>query len=236
MGFHRGGRTITDSLCFYFDALNKKSYSGSGIIFKDLFSKAEGVTILGPTQTIGLVNNHLLFNCDGVSRSCYISFPITEITLPTGSTGSWAWSQYFIDSGDISHQNFGNSTANGGFCFRTGWGLDGPRWGIGGVWYNIYELSIPSRYKQNQWQHYTVTFNGNVANGLKTYLNGILVDERTPTVSIIGSTPKDLWVGADPYSGGNWNGYQDTVQIWLNELTNNQVLQNYNATKSRFGL
>lgn len=233
MSFARGPIIPINGLVFYFDALNKKCYTG-GSEFKDLITKTNGNAIIGPTQSLAIENKHLRFISDEISRSCYISYIANDLNLPKGNLATWSWSHYFIDSGSISHQNFGNGTTNSGFVFRTGWGTDGPRWHIGGESYLLYGDSPPSRYQNTVWQHYTVTFNGLIENGLKTYLDGVLVDERTPIISSIGEGSNNLYVGADPWSGGNWNGYQDMIQIWDRPLTQQETLQNFNATKSRF--
>jgi hypothetical protein len=153
------------------------------------------------------------------------------------------WFQKWEDQGNIDHPNFGKETTGtwsggNGFVFGTGWGTDGPRWGIGGTAYNVYE-NTTTDYVQNIWQCWTVTYNGgsgNNPNGLKTYLNGNLIDSRTAVAATIGSNTNDLLIGATNVRGGNWGGYMDNVIMWTSELTANTVQQNFEALRGRYGI
>lgn len=239
MGIHYNTKP-PEGMCFCFDALNPKCYSGSGTTFKDLISQTNGTATVTSPATLGIVNSHLRFVPGATTRTAYVTFPNSSITVPTGWTGTWSWAQYFQDQGGIDHPNIGKEAGSiwdgiNGFVFGTGWGLDGPRWGIGGTAYTVY-TSSPIDYVENAWQIWTVTYNGGVANGLKTYTNGVLNYQQTPTATAIGSNANDLLIGATNSRGGNWGGYMDIVQMWDRELTAAEVAQNFNAIRGRFGL
>ena len=157
------------------------------------------------------------------------------------------WAQYFEDAGNIDHPNFGKETGNGwngvnGFVFGTGYGTDGPRWGVAGTAHTVYAslTSTTGDYRGNVWQIYCVTYERNSPTGLKTYLhdsNGQRkVDERTTSDVAIGSNSNALHIGATNSRGGNWNGLMDFVLMYNTALTQEQVFQNFDAYKSRFGL
>lgn len=227
-------------MCFCFDGLNKKCYSGSGLVFKDLISGASATAVVGGSQSIGIVDGHLRFSSLAVNRAAYIPFASANINVPNGWHGSWSWFQYYQDSGEIDHPNFGKETGAGwdgvgGFVFGNGWSVDGPRWGIGGVAYGVY-TATPTDYVANIWQCWTVTYNGAATNGLKTYLNGVLIDQRTPAAVPIGVSTAPLFIGATNNRGGNWNGNMDLVQMWRRELSAKEVRDNFNVYRGRFGL
>lgn len=231
-------------MCFCFDGLNPRCYSGSGTTFKELVSQATATASVSSPGTLGIVNNHLRFtNPTPGTRVAYIPFASADITVPTGQQGSWSWFQYFEDQGNVDHPNIGKETTGtwsgtNGFVFGTGWGTDGPRWGIGGTQYTLY-TSTPTDYVPNIWQCWTVTYNGgsgNNANGLKTYLNGELLNQTTAVAATIGSNSNDLHVGATNSRSGNWGGYMDIVQMWDRELTAEEVYYNFTAFRGRFGL
>ena len=73
------------------------------------------------------------------------------------------------------------------------------------------------------------------AGNVKLYKNGNLVKTGTLT----GSVPTNInWrIGADVNGGGEaFNGYIYNVKVYNNVLTASEILQNFNATKSRFSL
>jgi len=245
------------SICFNFDALNPKCYPGSGTSFTEMVSGETGTVNTANGGSISIDNtlgsNHLKFaNPNAAARTAYISFPVDIISnsggvfVPFGSHATWNWWHYFQDAGSVDHPNFGWETGNSwdgdeGFVFGTGYGTDGPRWGIDDSSYTVFNETGANTgdYRTNEWQNYCVTFNGNVSSGVKTYLNGELVDERG-----VGSTNKvipatntnNLFIGATNNRGGNWNGYMDIVQMYESTLSAEEVRQLYNAYKGRFGL
>jgi hypothetical protein len=244
-------------LVFNFDALSPKCYSGSGTSFTEMISGATGTATTSNSGTVGLDStlgsSHLKFaNPNAAARTAYISFPVnitsantSGVNVPQGPNASWNWWHYFQDAGSVDHPNFGWETGSSwdgdaGFVFGTGYGTDGPRWGIDDGAYTVYNEtgSTTGDYRTNEWQNYCVTFDGNVSNGVKTYLNGELVDERNVAASTNKSIPatntNNLFLGATNSRGGNWNGYMDVVQMYETTLSASQVKALYNAFKGRF--
>lgn len=240
MSLGHGASIVRDGLVFYFDALNPKCYSGSGTEFRDLITKTVGNSSIISPATLSINDGHLLFTNPNVStRVACISFPtVNGITPPTGSIASWSFWSYFIDQGSVDHPNIGWETSNGwdgqnGFVFGTGWNIDGPRWGIGGTAYAVYTTANPD-YQNSIWQNWTITFDGNSTNGLKTYLNSVLIDERTPTTTTINGNTNNLIIGATNSRGGNWGGYMDQVLMWNKKLSLSEVKQNFEALRGRY--
>ena len=248
---------LHSSICFSFDALNTKCYPGTGTTFTEMISGQTGTVQTASSGTVGLDNtlgeNHLKFtNPTPTTRVGYISFPVSitsnsgGVSVPQGSNATWNWWHYFQAAGSVDHPNFGWETGNGwdgdeGFVFGTGHGTDGPRWGIADAAYAVYATtgSTTGDYRTNEWQNYCVTFDGNASNGVKTYLNGSLVDERnvgTSNKSIPATNTNNLFIGATNSRGGNWNGYMDIVQMYEATLTASDVKALHNAYKGRFGL
>ena len=90
--------------------------------------------------------------------------------------------------------------------------------------------SVPN----NQWSHLVGTYNGSI---MRAYLNGIeiysvaqtgTIPDATYVVGTYGLTLTDVT--------HNFHGRISNVKIYNVGLTANEVLQNYNATKGRFGL
>lgn len=238
--------SVPKNLVFCFDALNPKCYSGTGTSFTELVSgttaTAVATTSLGMDSSLG--SPHLKFTPGETTRTAYIPFPVdvygnNGVVVPTGTNGTWSWWQYFQDQGNIDHPNIGWETSNAwdgqnGFVFGTGYGTDGPRWGIGGTAYTVYSTANPD-YQPNIWQNWTVTYDGNISNGLKTYLNGSLIDERSAGNTIIsGDNSNNLHIGSTNARGGNWGGYMDLIHMWSTTLSAGEVSKHYEMFKGRF--
>jgi len=244
MALAHSPRIVTDGLVFAWDGMNPKCWDGSSSTHYDLIGGGSG-TKTG-ANTLQRTNNHVSFSGTG-TRVCYISFPSSNVVVPTGNTGTWMWAHYFSDAGSQDHPNIGKETGSDwtgadGFVFGTGWATDGPRWGIGGQASAIYQTTSNSGgdYRTNAWQIYAVTYSRNNTNGLKTYLhdsnNSGLVDQRSTTDVAIGSNTNALHIGSTNARGGNWNGYMDFAFMWNAELSSTQIQQNFQALRGRFGL
>ena len=238
-----GANVVRDGLVFAWDGMNAKSWDGSSSTHYDLVGRGSGTK--NGANSLTRTNGHVLFNGGG-TRVCTVDFPDANITVPTGNQGSWMFAHEFSDAGSIDPPAFGKETGSGwngtnGFVFGTGWGTDGPRWGIGSQAFTVYSSvgSTTGDYRQ-AWQIYTVTYQRNTTNGLKTYLcdsNGNrLVDERDTGDFAIGSNTGALKIGSTVNRGGNWNGNMDFVLMWDRVLTQEEVNQNINATRGRFGI
>ena len=81
-----------------------------------------------------------------------------------------------------------------------------------------------------QWWYGVVSFN--TTTGWKLYLNGELVDTSTNTTTFTGGTA--VRISAYGAASNTFNGKISSVNIYNRVLTDAEVLQNFNAQKSRF--
>ena len=82
----------------------------------------------------------------------------------------------------------------------------------------------------NTWYHGAVTFDS--VNGHKMYINGVL-DNTSANVTL--SLASGIQIGA--FSNGNlFNGNIGSPMIYNRELSANEIQQNFNALKGRYGL
>jgi hypothetical protein len=108
-------------------------------------------------------------------------------------------------------------------------GVDGLTIGFyNGAW----NISSAYTLTAGNWYHLVGNFDG--AN-LRLYVNGVnqvtTANTGTPTVNTGGIRLMRRW-DYDEY----WGGHLSTVKIYNRALTSQEILQNYNATKGRFGL
>jgi hypothetical protein len=101
--------------------------------------------------------------------------------------------------------------------------------------------AVPTFITRNVWQHYTVTYNTSTGY-LKTYFNGSLVDTATlaPEISPRDYDYTDMYFDLFSFSPTNFgDGNALTAdfgefRFYTRALTDAEVLQNYNATNSRW--
>jgi hypothetical protein len=228
------GINTPGSPCFVWAGNNPRCWNGSSTTHYDLVSGQAGA--FSGAGSLTLSNGHVAFNPNPVAstNTAVVVFPSANITVPTGSQGTWSWWSYYTSSQSIDAPNFGKETGSawdgiGGFVFGTGWATDGIRLGIGGVGYT------PTYYQAyNTWQQFTFTYVQN--GGLLQYLNGVLVTTNVAANVPIGSSTAPLIIGGTNNRGGNWRGYMDIIQMWPRALTADEVAHNFNAQRGRYGL
>lgn len=98
----------------------------------------------------------------------------------------------------------------------------------------VYQEVFDTSYNSNEWYCSTITYDG-VSGELKIYKNGgftsLLNSSGTPTPNNAGL----VHIG-DCGGSGIFNGWIPVVQIYDRALNASEVLQNYNAYNTRYGL
>ena len=230
MSVFGGPDIITDGLVLHLDAANRKSYPGSGSTWYDLSGNGNNGTINGATFNGG---NNGTFSFDGdndyISINAGFQLGTNEITIA-------AWVYPTEDS------------TNGGRTRGSVFG--GPGAMYLGLWPNASSGSSaihtavqttsgrPSTQTgtiyTNQWSYLLATYDGS---NFKTYLNGEYVTQTTQTGVITTGTV--YYVGT--YGGltdGNhtFPGRITFATIYNKYFSEQNILQNFNATKGRYGL
>jgi hypothetical protein len=224
------GQIVTNGLVLSLDAADKNSYPGSGTVWSDLSGNNNTGSLIN-TPTFSSANGgSIVF--DGTNR--YISVPKQTAFVNTTTFTLAAFMKRRLTSSVVScYQGvpFNNDIAlelwSDNFAyFEVGNGSD--------AYGTIANTST-------NWQYLTMVFDGTQtgnSNRLKCYINGILLSvtyngtipattSASDSVFLIGYYPNPV-----NYSDGNIAN----VQIYNRALSATEVLQNYNAQKSRFGL
>jgi len=96
---------------------------------------------------------------------------------------------------------------------------------------NLFDTNVPITL--NKWQYIGVTMN---TTNVEFYLNGENVKSYSGTYTLFHSDG-DVRIGGWSEGGGYYlNGKIPSVYVYNRALTTQEIQQNYNATKSRFGL
>lgn len=236
MGTHYSPRTVTDGLLLAFDVANPKSYPGSGTTITDL-AKTGSATLeasatysdqyAGSVQVAG--TNHILV--DGV---------------PTGT--SWTvqiWSG--IINADPAFAVVGHRTYASTDNFRLQWDDKGTNnahapfadfVSPGGQLLGFANKSEADLFER--WNLVTMTSDGVLS---RMYFNEEL--SNNTSAARVFSTSGQMSVGVDLFSGiggtdqFNRDGgecFFGPISIYNRALSADEVQQNYNALKGRFGL
>ena len=219
-----GPSIINSGLVLALDAANRTSYvSGS----KNSFSLTSTSVTGSLKNGLGFSYNNLgTFVYDGTND--YMSFG--NLTMPTTALSVFAWVYHTDTNGN--HQDF--VTKVGTFKFRIDSNAEGGNLSAFAVIGGGYEPRLSTSWTKNTWIQAAFTWNTN--GNFRLFKNGILANSSTTRTGTLSTATNALEVGSDTSSTYYWKGNISNVLIYNQTLTDSQVLQNYNATKARFGL
>ena len=229
MGLTHSPKIVTNGLVLALDAANNKSYSGSGTTWSDLSGNNNTGTLTnGPTFSAA---NQGSIVFDGVDD--YVA--ITNLFLNT------------VTNVTLQGWVYISSTSLKGTFIKVGGGSNGYAIGVGGtnfddsgnqiigLYSSVRWITTGSNYGTG-WKFFTLTLS---ATSLPTFhLNGVLIGSYTGTNPITPTSGVYIGqaIGDTGPSGRAFAGNIATTQIYNRELSATDILKNYNATKSRFGL
>ena len=234
MAFSYSPKIVTDGLVLYLDAANTRSYPGTGTVWSDLSrSGNNGTLINGPTFNSANGGN-IVF--DGSND--YISTNTNSSLTQAGNTQFTVdvWVKKSASNKDMLLGPWDNSNRKGWFVQ---WFTDGNLYfGITNGAFNYNYVSVSW---QNQWFNLTGVFDGSLLTNQnigKIYVNNIL-QNTTNSGNMLTSVPAGLvevsigrLTNYSSYATGNIT----MVKIYNRALSASEISQNYNATKTRFGL
>ena len=230
------GQIVTNGLVLALDAADRNSYPGSGTTWSDLSGNNNTGTLTnGPTFN-SANGGSIVF--DGVDDNINLGNP-PSLNIP-GSLTIESW---------VYPTNITTGVAKG---------IAG-RWGNGVRSYKIAILNSTSKfyidvsdtgandiYLQsiqnvtiNTWYNVVGTYVSGASPSLNMYINGQLSNG-----DLVGTVPQSLFsgasaflIGTDATSAGNpYAGRIATTRVYNRALSATEILQNYNAQKSRFNL
>jgi hypothetical protein len=233
MALAHSPRIVTDGLVLCLDAANPKSYPGTGTVINNLVSYNKSNFVGGVSFSS---SNKGVFIFDGTSG--YISFDQSyNISNLGGSFSCWMYIDDFsVVSGHTPGRiTFGNTSFdfynmlavyNGGYGIESNTNSNPDE--LSGD--TTPENSVPSIIA-GTWINMTVV----LSNSQHTfYTNGI--NRRADSM-------QDNFVTNNFGEQANATSYPDffkgkvgIIQIYNKELTSQEVIQNFNATRGRFGL
>jgi hypothetical protein len=223
MALHHNPRIVTDGLLVGIDPGDINSYPGQGTSASSLVG---GYTATMANQLQYEDRNSGVFLSDGTGDSLIIPHS-TDFNLTTVTLEAFIWWDQHKNYGSLLVKGPGGSGQlfNYSFFFYE----TNIRFGIGNGSSYVYVTINVTDLPISTWHHIVGTYD---LSAMKFYLNGALKVQSSQNFTPNQNTD-DLQVLQSLY---NLDGYLGPVRLYNRALTASEVLQNYNATKTRFGL
>ena len=227
MSFHYSPKIVTEGLVLYLDAANTRSYPGTGTTWSDLSrSGNNGILTNGPTFNSSNGGSIVFGGTDD-----YVKPPAsTTLQLTNFTLSSWVKinvqniNQYIIDTST-------NASFGYGYSYRIKTDNKIRFW----AYYANNALDSTTTISPNIWYNILVTYD-NTTKIQSIYINGVFNVSNTHTNPFVVSTVTNLQIGGSSILGGYLNGNISQTSIYNRALSATEIRQNYNTTKTRFGL
>ena len=232
MACNAGPDIIEDGLVLCLDAANQRSYPGTGTVWTDLVTSAQGPCVNG-TSFSG--NNSGVISFDGTNDYVDTGVKASSFHGSDGSSSVFTTSFFvnvpssFTGSSYTTFTLIGNSAGGGGRWVLNLNNIDSNLYVVYNLGNSNNAASTNTPVPHSQWSYITYSYGGG---SLKIYLNGVLSD----TISIAGFTPNS---GINVRIGSHANniyimGDIASVTSYNRALTAKEIKQNYEATVGRY--
>lgn len=223
MATNYNSSVVTNGLVMCLDAANIKSYPGTGTIWTDISANGKNGTLVNTPAYSSVNNGSLVFN----GTTNYVSCGNFGTFYPNGTISMWINSAVMANWNNPFSTQSGNigirfeETALGGFYVVVG---------NDSATYTIHNY-ITSGMLTNTWYNIVLVWNVS-GNNVIGYLNGTQVFNEAQTYWATTMPTVTIGVWGTRY----WNGSISKLGIYNTSLSADQVKQNFNALRGRYGI
>ncbi len=232
---YQNGDFVTTNLNLYFNPSSLLSYPGSGSTINDL----TGNSLNGTLSNVTFIRPYFDFNGSNSQIS------ITDNTLLEPGTGNWTMEAWFRSDIVSGSQVVLGKFASGGEAIDVSYSIriSGSTLsaqignGLGNTLNTHYANSTGYTISINTWYHVVYVYS-NTGDTLTTYINGNSIGTASCTIGNLLNTTNNLYIGS--YNNGEYsqyfNGQIGIVRLYSSALSSSNVLTNFNANRSIYGL
>ena len=223
---------VSDGLVFYIDPANPRCYSGSGLTANGL------VGGIGNTLNNGVgfgTSNAGYFIFDGTN-----DFIDSNIDFGFDSTISATMSLWLRTTNLSQRGGILGKAGSSNWEWTLSQGIDSS--GIF-FWYwkvdsNVnLGISVNNFFESNVWKKVDLVWS-HTANLLTLYSNGIGITSSAPFSSSFQNRASNISIGLgyNIFASNYWAGQMGSVYLYQRALSEQEILQNFNATRFRYGI
>jgi len=246
MAFNYSPKVVTDGLVLYLDAANPNSYVSGSTTWRDISRGGNNGTLVnGPTFNSA---NGGYITCDGtndfieIPDNTQLNFGTSNFTVEywfrklqttTGFDNIWGPNKWNTGNAPGTNEwslGIGNGSTGGGNGNNYSFTVQ-----VGTTFYGTGEST--EVLSLNTWYQLVAIRNGG---SLQTYLNGVLKQDVSPSgftsSTSINNVGRSLRINNTAANILYTAADNSILRIYNRALSATEVLQNYNATKTRFGL
>ena len=225
---------VTTNIVLYYDPSNLSSYPGSGTTINDL----SGNGLNGSLSNITFTSPYFTYN----GTSSQVS--VADNALLEPGSGNWTmevWVNQSVGGNDVVLGKFdnGGAASNVSYSIRTTNTTYYAQLGSGsGSGSSLFVNSTNYVGTIGTWYQIVYVFTNVAANTLETFVNGVSIGSVGHSLASILNSTNPLYIGS--YNGGEFPQWFDgkigITRLYNTSLTSSEVLQNFNADKSKYGL
>lgn len=234
MGIAYNTSVVRDGLVLHLDAANVKSYPGSGTTWYDLSGNSNNGTLVNgvgyssdnkgiltfdkANDTVGIIDQIQFERTDSFTLAAlFYSLDANNNQIINNENNSYRGYQFAIPISNQIYFNLRSTTSN------------------------RFQITTDSNtIDANKWYYAVVTYNGNSsASGANIYINGKIQNKNIVSDNLTGTTISGVttYIGyRRPASNGPFNGNIAGVKIYNRELSAQEVRQNFESTRGRYGI
>lgn len=237
MSLHHSPKIVTNGLVLCLDAGNRKSYSGSGTIWRDLCNNYDFTIVNNPTFglhkntpcfTLNQNNDYIWYN--GFLKHQIASECTLQIVLASISNTGFGGCARLMSMGDTTYNDYQNYYTLAA-CFTDKFGL----------WYNQSNGGFGDFYSTSSLQSLTddykiIHISWKSSGRVKYYVNAKEENDTAMAPIFNNNSVSRITLGSNPYFGENAYVRIAYVGMYQRQLSQNEILNNYNALKGRFNI
>ena len=218
---------VSDGLVFYIDAASSRCYSGSGNTINGLLGGIGATLVNGVGFTSA---NNGSFMLDGTND--YIAASGTNFPLSNSprTLNIWYYTKTSTWQADVNNL-FWYGTAG---STRQSFGVDFGTYPTMEFYSWADDINWNTTASQVGWKNLQIAYDGNLT--VRIYELGALVATKTFGAQLNTVLSTNVQIGAITYVPGYFDSNISQVSMYNRALSEQEILQNFNATRFRYGI